>query len=253
MKVYLLNICKAMGVLIILIIIAEGINKFSFALADQLSAFLPYQTLDAYGLYLYITVHHVFQLLFSAICIGLIYIVLRKRQPELFLSFGIRWPEHPRKALLTIMAFTAIWAVIQFGLGYYMVAHQWVDASLGYPLNAQTVIGQYFFQLMLSGTSEELLYRSLIIGLTFVMMNKPKPIWLYVFSLIPFLIGHITYQLFPFEIYPPNVLQLVTVFIFGWFYTFLFLRFKSIIPPMIAHGVLNTLIITSGFILSSIV
>lgn len=252
MKVNLLNISKAMGTLLILIIMTESISKFSFALANLLSPFLPYQTMDPYGLYLYITVHHVFQLLFSAICIGWINSVLKKRQPALFSSFGIRWPEQPRKAFLTILSFTAIWAVIQFGLGYYMVAHQLVDASLGYPLNAETMTGQYLFQLLLSGTSEELLYRSLIIGLGGWMMKKPKAISLYVYSLIPFIIGHITYQMIPFKVYPPNVLQLITVCIFGWFYTFLFLRFKSIIPPMIAHGLLNTVIITSCFVLSLI-
>jgi len=194
----------------------------------------------------------VFQLLFSAVCIGLIYSVLRKRQPELFSCFGIRWPEHPRKALLTILAFTTIWSVIQFSLGYFMVARQMVDASLSYLLNAQSMTGQYLFQLLLSGTSEELLYRSLIIGLVVWLMKNPKPMWLYVFSLIPFLIGHIAYQLSPFKIYPPNVLQLITVIIFGWFYTYLFLRFKSVIPPIIAHGLLNTVIITSGFLLSLI-
>lgn len=78
-----------MGALLILIIMTESISKFSFALANLLSPFLPYQTMDAYGLYLYIAVHHVFQLFISAICIGWIYSVLKKRHQFCFHPLGL--------------------------------------------------------------------------------------------------------------------------------------------------------------------
>lgn len=232
------------------VIVTEGISKISFQLVNQFSSILPYPAIDPYGLYLYITVHHLFQLIFSALAILLVYQALPKNKAAFMEQFGLRWPDRPSKALRLIALFTVFWAVVQFGVGYYMVTQNLVDASFAYPLRSETLIGQYLFQFFLSGTSEELLYRSLLIGLAFVIFKKPRVIWIYAFTLVPFLVGHIPYQLSPFQIHQPNILQLITVFTFGSFYTYLFLKFKSVIPPMIAHGVLNTVIISSGFLFS---
>lgn len=73
---------------------------------------------------------------------------------------------------------------------------------------------------------------------------------IYLFTLIPFIFGHIPYQLDPFIVYSPNLLQILTVIIFGLFYTYLVLKFDSIIPSMIVHGLLNAVIISSGFVFS---
>ncbi|HAM62377.1 MAG: hypothetical protein A2Y20_09965 [Firmicutes bacterium GWF2_51_9] len=236
--------------LIIAIFVTEGISRTSSYITDQLSSILPYQSIDPYGLYLYISVHHLFQLFFAALAILFVFRLVCKNHASFMLQFGLKWPDQPSKAFRFVALFTVVWAVVQFGVGYYMVTHQMVDASIAYPLRGETLIGQYLFQLLLSGTSEELLYRSLLIGLSLVIFEKPKVIWIYAFTLVPFLVGHIPYQLYPFQIYQPNILQLVTVFTFGSFYTYLYLNFKSVIPPMIAHGVLNAVIITSGFLLS---
>ena len=69
-------------------------------------------------------------------------------------------------------------------------------------------------------------------------------------SLIAFIIGHVSYTIFPFAIVSYNVLQLLTVVIFGGFYTFLFIKTKSVVGPMLAHNLLNGIIVLSSLILT---
>lgn len=241
-------------VLIAFIILTEVISKFSFYLANLIYPNTPFLIIDSYGVYWYITLHHIFQLIFSA----LIILILIKLSDKHEFDFYLRLPNNTNQAIKISLTFIMAWIIIQFGLGILLINFNGLDTTLNYPLNLQTVGGQYFFQIFLSGTSEELLYRSLLIGLLNYYLVKIElsmkyriPL-IYLFTLIPFIFGHIPYQLDPFIVYSPNLLQLLTVIIFGSFYTYLVLKFDSIIPSMIVHGLLNAVIISSGFVFSMI-
>jgi membrane protease YdiL (CAAX protease family) len=249
-----------LGLLGLAVVVTETISQTSFALTRQVWPLLPYTLWDPYGVYLYITVHHVLQLVFSVIAILAMVAIFNRTLGLSFAHFGLRFPVRPKQAWILIAGFAGVWSLIQFGVGYLLVSSGSIVATYPYPLSFQTLIGQYAFQLLLSGTSEELLYRALIVGMAMVLLvrqsdrsqwTKSQRAVLYAFGLIPFLVGHIPYQLNPFQVGSPNLLQLITVFIFGSFYTHLFIRYKSVILPMVAHGVLNAIIITSGFMLST--
>ncbi|MHB8096836.1 MAG: CPBP family glutamic-type intramembrane protease [Erysipelotrichaceae bacterium] len=249
----MLNVLYVLGFGIGFTFITESISKFSFHLASLVYPSTPYMSIDPYGLYWYISLHHIFQLLLSGGLILFLSYTFKKR-----FDFFLRIPNNIKKSIQISLYFVLAWMIIQFGVGYALVSTGTVDSTFSYPLNASTLVGQYLFQIVLSGTSEELMYRALIIGILNAYLIKTslstsnKVILIYLLNLIPFIVGHIPYQLNPFMVYSPNMLQMLTVITLGSIYTYLLLKFDSIIPPMIVHGLMNVVIISSGFILSMI-
>lgn len=252
-KQFMLNVLYVLGVGIGFTFITESISKFSFHLASLVYPSTPYMSIDPYGLYWYISLHHIFQLLLSGGLILFLSYTFKKR-----FDFFLRIPNKIKKSIQISLYFVLAWMIIQFGVGYALVSNGMVDSTFSYPLNASTLVGQYLFQIVLSGTSEELMYRALIIGILNAYLIKTslstsnKVILIYLLNLIPFIVGHIPYQLNPFIVYSPNMLQMLTVFTLGSIYTYLLFKFDSIILPMIVHGLMNVVIISSGFILSMI-
>lgn len=252
-KQFMLNVLYVLGFGIGFTFITESISKFSFHLASLVYPSTPYMSIDPYGLYWYISLHHIFQLLLSGGLILFLSYTFKKR-----FDFFLRIPNKIKKSIQISLYFVLAWMIIQFGVGYALVSNGMVDSTFSYPLNASTLVGQYLFQIVLSGTSEELMYRALIIGILNAYLIKTslstsnKVILIYLLNLIPFILGHIPYQLNPFIVYSPNMLQMLTVFTLGSIYTYLLFKFDSIIPPMIVHGLMNVVIISSGFILSMI-
>ena len=256
-KQFMLNVLYVLGFGIGFTFITESISKFSFHLASLVYPSTPYMSIDPYGLYWYISLHHIFQLLLAGLII-IVLLLINKYKKHTIFDFYLRFPNNIKKSIQISLYFVLAWMIIQFGVGYALVSTGTVDSTFSYPLNASTLVGQYLFQIVLSGTSEELMYRALIIGILNAYLIKTslstsnKVILIYLLNLIPFIVGHIPYQLNPFIVYSPNLLQILTVIIFGLFYTYLVLKFDSIIPSMIVHGLLNAVIISSGFILSMI-
>lgn len=252
-KQFMLNVLYVLGFGIGFTFITESISKFSFHLASLVYPSTPYMSIDPYGLYWYISLHHIFQLLLSGGLILFLSYTFKKR-----FDFFLRIPNKIKKSIQISLYFVLAWMIIQFGVGYALVSTGTVDSTFSYPLNASTLVGQYLFQIVLSGTSEELMYRALIIGILNAYLIKTslstsnKVILIYLMNLIPFIVGHIPYQLNPFIVYSPNMLQMLTVFTLGSIYAYLLFKFDSIIPPMIVHGLMNVVIISSGFILSMI-
>jgi len=256
-KQLMLNVFYVIGFGISFIFITESISKFSFYLASLVYPNTPYMSIDPYGLYWYISLHHIFQLLLAGLII-IVLLLINKYKKHTIFDFYLRFPNNIKKSIQVSLYFVLAWIIIQFGVGYALVSNSMVDSTFSYPLNASTLVGQYLFQIVLSGTSEELLYRALIIGILNAYLiktnlsTKNKVILIYILNIIPFIVGHIPYQLNPFMVYSPNMLQMLTVFTLGSIYTYLLLKFDSIIPPMIVHGLMNVVIISSGFLLSII-
>jgi len=256
-KQLILYTLYVIGIGIGFILITESISKFSFYLASLVYPNTPYMSIDPYGLYWYISLHHIFQFLIAGLIIIVLLLINRYKKQTIF-DFYLRFPNNIKKSIQVSLYFVLAWMIIQFGVGYALVSNGMVDSTFSYPLNASTLVGQYLFQIVLSGTSEELLYRALIIGILNAYLiktnlsTKNKVILIYILNIIPFIVGHIPYQLNPFMVYSPNMLQMLTVIILGSIETYLLLKFDSIIPPMIVHGLMNVVIISSGFLLSII-
>jgi membrane protease YdiL (CAAX protease family) len=66
---------------------------------------------------------------------------------------------------------------------------------------------------------------------------------------IIFMLAHINIAFYPLRVTHFNILQQITVLIFGAFYAFLFIRTKSLLGSILAHNLLNAVIVTIGLIL----
>lgn len=134
----------------------------------------------------------------------------------------------------------------------------WGSPGFTFPLNFRNYIGYYLFEVLLSGTSEEIMFRSLVITLMLSLWGKyfsnSKRFSIVVISAstLIFMIAHINFNLFPFKITHFDILQQLTCLASGLCFGYLFLKTKSIVGCMIAHNLLNGIItlMTLLFVLS---
>jgi membrane protease YdiL (CAAX protease family) len=110
--------------------------------------------------------------------------------------------------------------------------------------------------VLLSGTSEEILFRALVIitmlsvGKRAGYSDKASTIIAVVVSILIFMLGHVNIRINPFRVENFNLLQQVTVITFGGFYAYLFLKTKSLLGPMLAHNWLNGVIVLIGLLVN---
>lgn len=227
---------------------AKAINLFSFAVADWVYPYLA--SLDPDGVFLHISIHHVVQLL---LVLGLMFIFTRLHAVTTFRSLGFNLAEW-HFSLKWVLIFTLVWAVIQFGAGYFIVKNG-LPANPGYPLTWRNLTGTFAFQFFLSGSSEEPLYRGLIMSALLVgwqpLFRKPERLAMAVTagSTLGFMFDHINFSFSPLTVTHFSLLQQGTLLVFGIFYGWLYWRTHSLFGPILAHGLLNLVIVASGIVL----
>ncbi|HAD07283.1 MAG TPA: hypothetical protein DCE76_09010 [Anaerolineaceae bacterium] len=241
---YLILVLLGIGFLVL----TRFISEISFLLARP--AYQALKFLDPDGSFLYISIHHIFQGLFALLAIWIVSI--RWRIP--FADFGFNTHQW-RYALGWVIRFSLFWFVLQISLGLWLVLTGNNLTSFQFPLNAQNFGGYFAFQILLSGTGEEPLFRSLVMtpllfyGNGAGLSEKRNAIIATAIATLIFMIAHINFAFNALRITYFNPLQQLTCLLFGVFYAFLFLRTKSILGPILAHNLLNAVIVTSGLIL----
>lgn len=222
---------------LIFIVFQNYMNKWIFQLSFR---FYPiYKSIDPDNAFIYLYLHHIIQ---TIIFITLIIIAMRLFSLT-WMDFGLNFTNY-KKSILYTLCFVVLWAILQFCIGYLMVKHG-TEVSLDFPLNTRNITGYFLFEILLTGTSEELFFRGLVITiLTLIMKNyfsnhKITNILAILISTIIFMAGHINFESFPFRITYIDGLQQLTLFIFGTFYSILFIKTKSLLGPMLAHNLLN--------------
>lgn len=119
-----------------------------------------------------------------------------------------------------------------------------------YELNVTNVLGTLGFQLLLSGTSEEILFRALPIVILATLNsddNKHGCIVEIVIASVLFSVAHISWTVFPFTI-SFSWFQLIYAFVLGIAYGVTYVGSKSIIYPIIMHGLSNFFMVGLGYI-----
>lgn len=234
-----------------LYVLTTVISSVSYNLAEQVAA--PLMHFDPDHAFLVISIHHVFQVIPAFVLIALLALMLRKK----FSDFGFNKNEL-RFSLRSVSIFIGIWFVIQFTLAYLFTKTGFMDGSFSYPLTARNAVGNFLFEILLSGTSEEILFRSMIIPpmvllfRTFMKKESTANITAIVCSTIIFLLAHINYNLHPFSITHLVPAQLLTCLVAGVFYGWLLVKTKSVIGPMLAHNLLNGVITIVSLLITAI-
>jgi uncharacterized protein len=238
---------KLLMVSLLLALVAKVINELSFSVARWLYPSLAF--MDPDHAWLVLTIHHIVQAMLGITIIS-IYI---KSTRSSFKEFGFRWPIESR-ALKYIFSFCAIWAIIQFTAAFILVKYTNQSIVFGFPFTMGNFLSHLGFQLFLSGTSEEIIFRSMIMTIlvnSFQDDYKPAVLFRLVIAIatIIFMVEHINIDYRTFTITHINYLQQLTVLIFGIFYGWLFLKYKNYWAPALAHNLLNSIIITISLIL----
>ena len=228
--------------------LVKAVNIFSFYIAGLV--YPSFASLDPDNVFVVLTVHHICQ----AAVILIIIFVLSKILKLSMKEFGFNLNEF-RFSFKAVLIFTGVWSIIQAGVGVLIITVFQSPSSFGFPLNASNFTCYFLFQVLLSGTSEELMFRALVITLMMTLwkdlFKKESHLTLAVilFSTFIFMFDHINFSFAPFGITYISGLQQATACIFGIFYGYLFTRTKSVAGPILAHNFLNGTISIIGLIL----
>ncbi|MDR4969416.1 MAG: CPBP family intramembrane glutamic endopeptidase [Acholeplasmataceae bacterium] len=226
--------------IIVLTVILLGAPKVGTWVANM----FDYSSIDPDGAFMWISVHHIIQ----AVVILLIILFSTKFYKVNFhLNMGNK--EVGYRYLKKFMLYFSIYTVIAF---IVIIISSGIQ-PFQYPLNARNISGYLGFQLLLSGPSEELIFRAFAITI-FVLLVSQKRIdkhlsYANLFAAIIFGIAHIQFSLSPFDISfaLPQVLMAIGL---GYFYGDCYEKSKSVVYPMIMHSFSNVLMVGITILLS---
>lgn len=215
------------------------------AFASKLGSFIAnsfnYATIDKDGTFMRISVHHIVQMVVALI---IIFVISKKYKLDFYLK-----PIANKSGILYTGIFAGIiliYVLISYIVGYSLGT----IAPYGYKLNTVNVAGTLGFQLFLSGTSEEILFRALpitVLGSLICKDNISGQTFIILIASALFSVAHINWSLAPFTL-SFDWFQLIYAFILGIAYGITYMTSKSIIYPMIMHGLSNFFMVGIGYI-----
>ncbi|MDO9628263.1 MAG: CPBP family intramembrane metalloprotease [Acholeplasmataceae bacterium] len=205
-----------------------------------------FSKLDPDGSFLWISVHHIIQAL-----VIIVLIFISNKLFSLDFNLGLGNKEIGIKYLKRFMLFFMIYATGAFLSMILLGGFQ----PFQYPLTGLNITGYLGFQLLLSGPSEELIFRAFAITMfAFLITSKRvnKHIsYANLFAAIIFGLAHVYIKFSPFEI-EYTMFQVVYAAVLGYFYGDCYEKSKSVIYPMIMHSFTNVVMVGVTIILSFI-
>ncbi len=206
-------------------------------LAGLIANLFDYQTIDPDGAYAWISVRHIGQALIVIIFI----VVLNIFKPR---EYGFGWG-NKEIGKRYVLFFT-----LMFGAGSF-ISHLLAIATssfqqFSYPLTANNIIGQLSFQLLLSGPSEELIFRAFAITmLGIVLKNRvfnEKVSATNIIAAVIFGLAHMRFSFAPFTV-AYNPFQVVMAIVLGFFYGDCYEKSNSMYYPMMMHSISNIIMV----------
>lgn len=202
-------------------------------LAGWVANGLDYGAIDPDGAFAWISVHHLVQTL--VILPVMILITLRSN-----IRFGFGWGDW-RIGLRWVTVFSLF-----FGL--YVVVSVIIVLTAGtfqlfpYPLETRNIVGQLGFQWLLSGPSEELIFRAFAITLLALTIRghllKGPLSYANIIAAFIFALAHISVTTAPFTL-SYNGFQLFYAFGLGLAYGACYEQTRSVYYPMLMHSISN--------------
>jgi uncharacterized protein len=240
-----------------LTVLLLGVPRLAGLFADL----FDYSTIDPDGAFAWISVHHIVQAI-----IFLIPMILISKLSAVRFGFGwgdrsVGW-SYVRLFALIFCGYTVVSLIIVFTAGTFQ--------TLPYPLTARNIAGQLGFQLLLSGPSEELIFRTfaitmLALSVNGVVFGKDSAVGRAVFTVLGgelsvanliaaviFGLAHVRFTFAPFSA-SYSSFQVIYATVLGLFYGVCYERSKSMIYPMMMHSISNVVAVSvsvvAGFII----
>ena len=252
------KILKQVLWVLFLTVLLLGVPRLAGAFADL----FDYSTIDPDGAFAWISVHHIVQ----AVIFLVIMLVISKVSA---IRFGFGWGDrqvgwtYVRLFALIFCGYTVVSLLIVLATGTFRL--------LPYPLTARNIAGQLGFQLLLSGPSEELIFRAFAITMLALLVNADQRFRGVVFSkdtgvgkaifkilggeltvanLIAagiFGLAHVGFSFAPFSL-SYDMFQVIYAVILGLFYGVCYERSKSMVYPMMMHSISNVVAVSVAII-----
>ncbi len=239
----MLKVFKSFIWVLFLTVLLVGVPK----LAGIIASIFNYESIDPDGAYAWISVHHIVQtLIFIILMVGLNKIKAIK--------FGIDWGNKQvgKKYLLLFFKYFSIYAAGAFLSVLLTKSFE----PFTYPLTTSNIAGQLSFQLLLSGPSEELIFRGFAITmLAFVIKGrilKDKVSITNLIAAVIFGVAHISFSFAPFEI-RYSLFQVIYAIVLGFFYGDCYEKTNSVFYPMMMHSFTNVIMVGFTILLSFVV
>lgn len=140
-------------------------------------------------------------------------------------------------------------------LSYFYFTDLWLEMRNAKLPGVSGIVTKILFQSIFPGLGEELLFRGFLISLFIksIDLNIEKTGAKIVVSLVSavfFAMAHIYFQPIPFQITHIDVVQLLLAFFCGLFYSFMFIKTKSLVGPILSHNFSNVTMTITGYIVS---
>ncbi len=224
---------------LLLLVFQEVLGKVGKLVADL----LPYERLDPYKAFAWVSVHHIAEML---IALAVIMILSKLLKVDFGFGLGDR-----KKGIKYVVVYTTIFAVVTLVSHILMLVNNALPVY-DFPLNQKYILGTLGFQLFLSGPAEEILYRAIpITMLVYVLGKSVKVKWGITLEIIIasflFAVAHMKWSLFPLTI-EANYFQLFYAFILGSIQGKAYQDSQSIVYPMFMHSISNVLMVGTGYL-----
>ena len=228
------------GILVIALFIFQ---VFSGRIGGVVADLFSYKKFDLYNLYAWVSVHHITQMLIALAVI----VVLSKL---LKVDFGFKLGD-TKTGMKYLIVYTAVFTVFTLISHIFMYIYNMLPV-LDFPLNKSNVLGTLGFQMFLSGSSEEILFRA--VPITILIYASKGSINLKwgitqetIIASFLFSIAHINWSLSPF-VFDVNYFQLFYAFVLGTIQGIAYQRSRSILYPMLMHSISNVLMVGTGYL-----
>lgn len=124
-----------------------------------------------------------------------------------------------------------------------------------FPLTSLNITGYLGFQLLLSGPSEEFIFRAFAITMFsyFVSDKRPAKFISYatIFAMVIFGLAHVGISFAPFSIYY-SLPQIFLAMGLGYFYGECYQKSQSVVYPMIMHSFTNVVMVGLTIVITAI-
>lgn len=240
-----MKLLKKSGSLLLIILVVTMIPMLSTKAMLYVKPYFRF--VDSQEVFMPVSIHHIFQLLFT-----IILMLLYRKMKLSEWGFKIKGTG---KALKALGWFGVIWIIYEFFVGVlpYLISKQ--PRALGYEQSVYNILGVLAFQGLLSGTCEEPLFRGYVMTVLnkswgdkdLIRIKKFNITLIEVISALIFTYAHISITFIPFSVkFSP--IQLLVVFVLGMVNAQVFSRTKSLLWPILFHNLSNVIVILARLV-----
>lgn len=225
-----------------LALILLGVPKLAGAIANA----FDYGIIDPDGALAWVFVHHIAQ---TAIFVAVIMAFRRLRPMDFKLGWG-----NVKVGKRYVLRFTLYFSIFLLGSFAFSILTKSLQ-PFAYPMTARNVIGYLSFQLLLSGPSEEIIFRAFALTMLGLVIKglvfAGKASLANIVAALIFGLAHVSFSFAPFRV-SYSAMQVVYATVLGLFYGDCYEKSGSVVYPMMIHSISNVLSVGSTVIITGL-